>query len=286
MANWVYPSSEEITGATKIKDADNKIQNAMNDLADWANNTGAYSPGLGASFNYTTLGAMTDVLLTSIASEDGLRWNGTKFVNTPMYNKTQVYSKTESDAKYVTPYNASLTGTPSAPTPEVSSDSTQIATTAFVRDIIPSGVILMWSGSIASIPAGWYLCNGSNGTPNLMDRMVIGAGSAYAVSATGGNKDATLVSHSHTFSGTTSTASLVGHAYTCGGDSPLGSGGIMSNTSTSSRPGGDNASGLQQRTSIDATHNHTVSGTTEVSGSSGTNANLPPYYSLAYIMKG
>jgi hypothetical protein len=51
---------------------------------------------------------------------------------------------------------------------------------------IPSGVIVMWSGATTSIPAGWALCNGTSGTPDLRDRFVIGAGSTYAVGATGG----------------------------------------------------------------------------------------------------
>jgi len=63
---------------------------------------------------------------------------------------------------------------------------------------IPSGGIFLWSGSIGSIPAGYVLCNGSNGTPDLRDRFVIGAGSTYAVNATGGSTDAIVVSHTHT----------------------------------------------------------------------------------------
>lgn len=43
----------------------------------------------------------------------------------------------------------------------------------------------MWSGSIGSIPAGYYLCDGQNGTPNLKDRFVVGAGNTYAVGNTG-----------------------------------------------------------------------------------------------------
>ena len=48
-----------------------------------------------------------------------------------------------------------------------------------------SGMILMWSGSVATIPTGWVLCNGSNGTPNLTDRFVIAAGNSYSPGATG-----------------------------------------------------------------------------------------------------
>ena len=106
--------------------------------------------------------------------------------------------------------NAALTGVPTAPTAAVTTNNTQIATTAFVRSIIPAGVILMWSGSIASIPAGWALCNGSGGTPDLRDRFIVGAGSSYAVGATGGANTVTLdVSQipSHNHSGTTGNQS-------------------------------------------------------------------------------
>lgn len=51
---------------------------------------------------------------------------------------------------------------------------------------LPRGAIIMWSGSAASIPVGWVLCNGGNGTPNLMDRFVIGAGSSFGPGAVGG----------------------------------------------------------------------------------------------------
>ena len=62
---------------------------------------------------------------------------------------------------------------------------------------IPIGGIIIWSGSTGSVPAGWALCNGSNGTPNLQSRFVVGAGSGYAVGANGGSANATLVSHNH-----------------------------------------------------------------------------------------
>lgn len=51
---------------------------------------------------------------------------------------------------------------------------------------VPSGGIIMWSGSIASIPSGYYICDGTNGTPDLRDRFVVGSGNTYAVGNTGG----------------------------------------------------------------------------------------------------
>ena len=63
---------------------------------------------------------------------------------------------------------------------------------------VPQGFIGLWSGAANAIPTGWVLCNGANGTPDLRDRFVVGAGSGYSVGNTGGSADATLVSHSHT----------------------------------------------------------------------------------------
>jgi len=105
---------------------------------------------------------------------------------------------------------ANLTGVPVAPTAAAGTNTTQIATTAFVlANGVPSGAIMLWSGSIASIPSGWLLCNGSSGTPDLRSRFVVGAGTTYAVAATGGSADATLVSHTHT-----ATVTDPGHFHT------------------------------------------------------------------------
>jgi hypothetical protein len=51
---------------------------------------------------------------------------------------------------------------------------------------VPSGAILVWSGSIATVPSGYTLCNGQNGTPNLQDSFVVGSGSSFSVNSTGG----------------------------------------------------------------------------------------------------
>lgn len=62
----------------------------------------------------------------------------------------------------------------------------------------PIGTIMLWYSSIASIPTGWHLCDGTNGTIDLRDRFIPGAGSTYSVGDTGGAQ-----THTHTVSDTT-----------------------------------------------------------------------------------
>lgn len=63
------------------------------------------------------------------------------------------------------------------------------------------GIIVMWSGAIGEIPAGWQLCDGTNGTPDLRDRFLIGAGTTYNPDDSGGAEththDFTSDGHSH-----------------------------------------------------------------------------------------
>ena len=137
-----------------------------------------------------------------------------------------------------------------------------------------AGMIMIWSGSSASIPSGWVICDGTNSTPDLRNRFVVGAGSTYSVGGTGGSADAIVVSHTHT--GTTSTTGAHTHEavqsnylYSVDNGSYYGGGWV----------GGTKA----YTTSSNGSHSHTF--TTDSTGSSGTNANLPPYYALCYIMK-
>jgi len=81
---------------------------------------------------------------------------------------------------------------------------------------MPSGVITMWSGTIANIPDGWLLCNGDNGTPNLIDRFILSVGAAEDPGATGG-------ANSHTHAKGTLTASSGGaHPHTISGTTAAG----------------------------------------------------------------
>jgi hypothetical protein len=140
---------------------------------------------------------------------------------------------------------------------------------------LPSGAIILWSGSIGSIPSGYVLCDGTNSTPDLRDRFVIAAGNNYAVGATGGSADAIVVSHTHT-----ATVTDPGHAH-----NPAS--GNFVNTSGTDWRGVRNDFDTYRLSQSTATATATtgISVSNASSGTSGTNANLPPYYALAYIMK-
>jgi hypothetical protein len=172
-----------------------------------------------------------------------------------------------------------FTGIPSGPTASVSTDTTQLATTAFVRDIVPSGVILMWSGSIATIPSGWLLCDGTNGTPSLVDKFVVGAGFTYQPGVTGGSANAVVVSHTHTATVTDPTHAHVQTRNDNAGAQQETSVGPSVGTGYATASGGSNPSVSTQSASTG------ISVSNSTTGVSATNANLPPYYALVYIMK-
>lgn len=166
-----------------------------------------------------------------------------------------------------------------------------------INNPFPTGGIIMWSGAISAVPSGWALCDGTNGTPNLRDRFVVGAGSTYAVGDTGGNASTTLVeanlpSHTHTITassaaagGHTHTITDPGHSHTVfaapggGGTLPGGGGiGLATNLTTSVATTGITINAV-------ADHTHTITATAASVGSGTSFENRPPYYALAYIMK-
>ena len=108
-------------------------------------------------------------------------------------------------------------------------------------------------------------------TPDLRDRFIVGAGSTYAVAASGGSANAILVSHTHTFTGTALATHFHGSGIATGGG-----GGAFPVAPGSPEVNQVNTSAVSAGT---------PAGTNSTEGSSGTNANLPPYYALCYIMK-
>lgn len=151
-----------------------------------------------------------------------------------------------------------------------------LATAPASAPALPSGSIILWSGAIGAIPSGYYLCNGSNGTPDLRNRFIVGAGDSYSVNQTGGSADAIVVSHTHTAT-STSVVTDPGHTHTINSSNPGSIGTFNIGNGTNDFTVSTNS----------ATTGITVATTTTnaSAGTSGTNANLPPYYALCYIMK-
>lgn len=154
---------------------------------------------------------------------------------------------------------------------------------AAMQALLPTGMIALWSGTVASIPTDWQLCDGTNGTPDLRNVFVIGAHSDDAGAAkttvtgsptvSGGSKDAIVVAHDHT---ATSTVTDPGHNHNIP---------ITGSFAGATYPAGGRATPEPETNTSTATTGITVATTVASSGSSGTNANLPPYYALCYIMR-
>lgn len=124
--------------------------------------------------------------------------------------------------------------------------------------ILPTGCIVLWSGSESDVPDGFLLCNGQNGTPDLRGRFVLGSGEKYSVGDTGGEEEVALTveqmpKHRH---------AVYAKDHLIDGDST----GIMYSDAVTS--------GAIQ-----------LSSATNYIGNSYPHPNMPPYYVLAYIMK-
>lgn len=188
--------------------------------------------------------------------------------------------------------NLNVGGVITTPTLPTGTSNTAVATTAFVQNnAIPSGALMQWP--TAAAPTGWLICNGAavsrtayaalfaivgttfgvgdNSTtfnlPNYTDRMPVGAGSLYALGATGGSKDAVVVSHTHTLSGGSVSGTFVtGVSASYASFQTFGSPAVTNISTTTGSPSYS-------------------SPTVQTAGVSGTNANMPPYLAIYYIIK-
>ena len=145
----------------------------------------------------------------------------------------------------------------------------------------PSGCIGIWSSTEGSIPAGWYLCDGTNGTPNLQDRFVVGAGGNYSVAATGGSDTVT----------TQATITVAGHALTAG-EIPKHTHGTITDYYASTGQAYNYGLTLAQPTNMSdvarstgstgsgESHAHTASW-----AGTASQDHRPPFYALCYVMK-
>lgn len=202
-------------------------------------------------------------------------------------NPNKIIKGTELDAEFVAISNAiasksdlnspTFTGIPRAPTATFGTNTTQLATTAFVQQNgVPVGGIIMWSGLVANIPQGYALCNGENGTPDLRNKFIIGAGSTYSPAATGGADSVTLVSanipsHTHTF--TTDASGTHTHTFTTG---------TASEAHTHTVSGDVSAAGGHSHTVNDPGHNHATPVSTAAPSSASAGATPSETRTQAY----
>lgn len=164
-----------------------------------------------------------------------------------------------------------------------------------VSSFVPTGIIVMWSGTVSNVPSGWALCDGNNGTPDLRDRFVVAAGSSYSVDDTGGSDTVRLDTehipdHSHAFSLFNQGAHVHGvrtrnvtqdsadqevYAPESAGSQDADGVGFLESGDT----GADSTS----------TGEHDHSGSTDSDGGGGVSPteheNRPAFYALAFIMR-
>ena len=190
----------------------------------------------------------------------------------------------------VTAGTATISGTVQAEQ-LTSTDDANISGTCTAGDFvgngtIPIGGIIMWSGTNAAVPSNWNLCDGTNGTPNLIDKFVVGRGSAYAADTTGGSADAIVPTHTHTATGGSHGHPVRHSTQTSGavladaaGGYILDSTGVQDFAANNSTPGSTSGDQIGQSGSLSLT------AAAPAGSSSVTNANLPPYYAIAYIMR-
>jgi len=128
-----------------------------------------------------------------------------------------------------------------------------------IKNNIPKGGIIMWSGSISNIPKGWFLCNGENNTPNLQNRFILSYGD-YNVGLSGGSSQIiiqpeNLPPHNHLYYASRSVE-FTQEIGTSNPEQVINSRGVEETTYTKDGP-----------------------------GNSIPINTMPPYYVLAFIMK-
>lgn len=142
---------------------------------------------------------------------------------------------------------------------------------------LPIGSIIMWKNAISSIPEGWQICDGSNGTPDLRGKFVMGASIDGDVGV-----NAAEASHVHSRPASTSTDGAHQHTTSVG----VGNTGDGVNSSSTTYEGisaaskGHGHSGISGNTSgATGSHAHTVGGNTN------SQTPTPPFMKLYYIMR-
>lgn len=242
-----------------------------------ANDKGLLIPRMPKSLREAIMNPAQGLLVFETPGNSGANDNGNRggfyyYIGTQWYSLNE-WDRVAGSSNVSLSGSVSITGTMTASNYTLNSNG---------NGPIPAGGIIMWSGSIASIPTGWALCNGTNGTPDLRDRFIVGAGSSYGVTTTGGQNNVTLTTnelpaHTHGISTDGShTHRIQGQR---GGDN-------NDNNNTGALAGGDKGATetgfhFDFYADYSGSHSHTINST----GNGQAFDNRPPYYALAFIMK-
>lgn len=206
---------------------------------------GAYEMYVYVNEEWRQVGS-TEVDLSNYATKDELNLKADK---TSIPTKV---SQLTNDSSYAT----------TSQIPDVSNFATK---TEVSSNSIPSGLICMWSGS--TVPTGWSLCNGSNGTPDLRDRFIVGSGSSYSIGAKGGSNTVTLT-----------TAQMPSHTHIVNVEETHSAYNDSGNKYIAVQGGTANLKGMGEP-------NDPFTIVSDATGSGQAHENRPPYYALAFIMK-
>ena len=171
----------------------------------------------------------------------------------------------------------------------IDDNSSKFVSTEWIHKLFPKGTILMFNGASSEIPEGWAICDGSNGTPNLIEKF-IKAGTSSGVTGGNPNNEVTLTidnmpTHNHDLLGSATTDTDGGHYhYTSANDG--------SSTSITQGEGTSATVAASGSTSIlsdyEGSHQHYVDLSSAYTSSEGGSQPFniePEYYSLIFIMK-
>jgi microcystin-dependent protein len=302
-ANYTY----EVNGASVTPD----VSGAVGATGGWVTLTS----GTAGSFKVSTTNTSLNISISGVKS------NGLLLTPTALYNDTNGSYENSNVDSHLNISSASSGQILSWNGSDYAWVADQTGGSGGSGSSDPIGTIVAWAGSVASIPSEYQLCDGSaastselqaitgSNVPDLRDRFIVGAGSAYVVDAIGGSTDSILVQHFHagpehshgittsfniSGNGTTSTED-VPHTHAIQGTVGTGSGlALGTNYTGDYSPRSTNAA-------TDTNHSHTFSfnttanlsgstiasgtGSTTTVGESGSGKNLPPYYSLCYMIK-
>lgn len=135
--------------------------------------------------------------------------NASESLTATANNTNYVYLHSDNGANWLTistsgtvPNDAMLLATVVAGASSITSVTN---VTSGLPSYVPPGVIVAWSGVLNSIPSGWLLCDGNNGTPNLIDRFLQGITNSSTNPGTTGGSHTKTVAGSWTFAGDTTT---------------------------------------------------------------------------------